>query len=71
MTFTEILSRALQLTLDERAALAQQLLASLDRDEVAEAWAELSVHRYRQITTSDVETVSAEDAIADARRAIK
>ena len=71
MTFTEILSRALQLTQHERAALAQRLIASLDEDEVAEAWAELSDRRYRQVAAGDVDTIPAGDVIADARRAIQ
>jgi putative addiction module component (TIGR02574 family) len=65
-------AQALQLTTEERAQLADRLIASLFEDhEVEEAWAAEVERRIAEIESGRVQLVPAADAIARARAAIK
>ena len=69
MSLQEIESLALRLPPDQRAALAQHLIASLDEaDETERAWGDEAARRSAAITDDD--TLPAADVFADARRAI-
>jgi hypothetical protein len=72
VTFVEIVSQALGLPSLERAALAQKLLASLDEAEaVAEAWAEVTAKRSRDLASGEAESVAAADVLREARRTLR
>jgi putative addiction module component (TIGR02574 family) len=65
-------AQAIQLTAEERARLADRLIASLFQDhEVEEAWAAEVERRSEEIESGRVQLVPAADAIARARAAIK
>jgi putative addiction module component (TIGR02574 family) len=65
-------AQALQLSAEERARLADRLIASLFEDtEVEEAWAAEVERRIEEIESGRVQLVPAADAIARARAAIK
>lgn len=65
-------AQALQLTAEERAQLADRLIASLFEDhEVEEAWAAEVERRIAEIESGRVQLVPAAEAIARARAAIK
>ena len=65
-------AQALQLSVEERARLADRLIASLFEDtEVEEAWAAEVERRIEEIESGRVQLVPAADAIARARAAIK
>ncbi len=65
-------AQALQLTAEERARLADRLIASLLEDhEVGEAWAAEVERRIEEIESGRVQLVPAADAIARAHAAIK
>jgi putative addiction module component (TIGR02574 family) len=65
-------AQALKLTAEERAQLADRLIASLFEDnEVEEAWATEVERRIEEIESGRVQLVPAADAIARARAAIK
>ena len=72
-TTLEILEeRALTLTVSERAALAQRLLASLDEDsEIDDAWAAEADRRIAEIESGVVKTIPIAEALAQVRAAIK
>jgi putative addiction module component (TIGR02574 family) len=58
----------LKLPANERAALAQLLLASLDEeDEFEQAWAVEAERRLREIESGVVQTISLEYALAQMR----
>jgi putative addiction module component (TIGR02574 family) len=58
----------LMLPVNERAALAQLLLASLDEDDGFEqAWAVEAERRLREIETGVVQTISLAEALAQIR----
>ena len=62
-TFDEILKAALSLALEERAMLAEQLLASLDcpdQKRIDALWAEEAERRLREIDEGNVETIDGE-----------
>ena len=60
---------ALELSQEERAQLAQRLLASLPRDlEVGAAWDEEIKRRVADLEAGLVETIPAEEVFAEARR---
>jgi putative addiction module component (TIGR02574 family) len=62
----------LKLPANERAALAQLLLASLDEeDEFEQAWAVEAERRLREIESGVVQTISLEDTLAQVRATLK
>ena len=72
-TQLEILeSEALKLTPDERAALAQRLLASLDEDaEIEDAWAAEIERRIADVESGAVQVIPIAEALARVRAALK
>lgn len=65
-------AEALKLSAEERARLADRLLASLSDDsEVEEAWATEIERRIAEIESGRVQLVPASGAIARARAALK
>ena len=72
-TQLEILeSEALKLTLGERAALAQRLLASLDEDaEIEDAWATEIERRIAEVESGAVQVIPIAEALAQVRAALK
>ena len=71
MSIQEIESQALRLPPDQRALLAQHLIASLDEDdETAKAWADEAARRSDAIRSGAVEPVAAADVYAEARRSV-
>ena len=71
MSIQEIESLALRLPPAQRAALARDLIASLDEaDEVETAWADEAARRFEAIASGDAEPIPAADVFAEARRAI-
>jgi putative addiction module component (TIGR02574 family) len=65
-------AEALKLTAEERARLADRLIASLSEDaEVEEAWAVEVERRIAEIEAGRAKVVPAADAIARAREALK
>lgn len=73
MTQLEILeAEALKLSAEERARLADRLLASLFEDpEIEEAWAAEVDRRIAEIESGRAQLIPAADAIARARLALK
>ena len=70
--FEDIEEEALKLTVEERAHLADRLLASLSEDaEVEEAWAIEVERRVADIESGRTHVVPAAEAIARARAALK
>ena len=72
-TQLEILElEALKLTLGERAALAQRLLASLDEDaEIEDAWATEIERRIAEVESGAVQVIPIAEALARVRAALK
>jgi len=65
-------AEALKLTAEERARLADRLIASLSEDaEVEEAWAAEVERRIAEIEAGRAQVVPAAEAIARARDALK
>ena len=65
-------AEALQLTVGERAAFAQLLLASLDEDvEIEEAWAAETERRIADIESGVVQVIPIADALALVRASLK
>lgn len=65
-------AEALQLTVGERAAFAQLLLASLDEDaEIEEAWAAETERRIADIESGVVQVIPIADALAQVRASLK
>ncbi len=65
-------AEALQLTVGERAAFAQVLLASLDEDaEIEEAWAAETERRIADIESGTVQVIPIADALAQVRASLK
>lgn len=67
-------AQALKLSLKERAALAEHLIASLDSVEDSEnerLWLEQADLRYGEYKTGNISTRPATDVLRDARSAIK
>ena len=68
----EVEAQALKLTAEERAHLADRLLASLSRDpEVEEVWVIEVERRVAEIESGRAQLVPAGEAIARARAALK
>ena len=73
-TFEEILSAALSLSPNERAMLADHLLASLDgpdQKKIDAAWAEEAERRMREIDEGKVELIDGESVTARLRSRFK
>jgi putative addiction module component (TIGR02574 family) len=65
-------SEALKLTVGERAALAQRLLASLDEDaEIEDAWAAEIERRIADVESGAVQVIPIAEALARVRAALK
>ena len=65
-------AEALKLTLGERAAFAQLLLASLDEDaEIEEAWAAEVERRIADVESGRVQVLPVSAALAQVRAALK
>jgi putative addiction module component (TIGR02574 family) len=65
-------AEALKLTVGERAAFAQLLLASLDEDaEIEDAWAAETERRIGEIESGAVQTIPIADVLAQVRAALK
>ena len=69
---TELSARAQALTPEDRARLAEQLLASLDPHvaDVEAAWDSELKHRIAQVEEGSVELVPAAQALAKVRRVL-
>ena len=68
MTTYEIEALALKLPRDERARLAEVLIASLDElDEVEAAWADEAERRYEELRSGKVKGVPADEVFARIR----
>jgi len=68
---SEILQNALSLSAEERAAVAEKLLASLDDLDEAEAarlWAEEASRRWAQYQAGHTQTVESADVAGKAQR---
>ena len=72
-TTLEILEeRALTLTVSERAALAQRLLASLDEDqELDDAWAAELDRRIAAVESGEMKTIPIAEALAQVRATLE
>ncbi len=73
MRFTaeELEAEALSLSRSERARLAGRLIASLDEDaEIEQAWIVEAERRLDAYRNGEIEAVSAEEALQEARRRI-
>ena len=72
-TTLEILEeRAMTLTVSERAALAQRLLASLDEDqELDDAWAAELDRRIAAIESGEMKTIPIAEALAQVRATLE
>lgn len=65
-------AQALKLTAEERARLADRLLASLSEDlEIEEAWAVEVERRIEEVESGRAQLIPAAEAIARARAAIQ
>ena len=65
-------AQALKLTAEERAQLADRLLASLSEDhEIEEAWAAEVERRIEEVESGRAQLLPAAEAIARARAAIR
>jgi len=63
---------ALLLPPEERARLAQRLIASLDRDpEVTEAWDQEIIRRIAELEAGRLESRPAEEVLAEARARLR
>ncbi|CAN5679464.1 hypothetical protein BH23GEM3_BH23GEM3_23970 [soil metagenome] len=66
MSVHEIEAEALLLSSQERAHLAEVLIASLDEDLALEqAWAAEAERRYEEIRSGRVQTIAAEQVMAE------
>jgi putative addiction module component (TIGR02574 family) len=66
-----IVDQALKLSLTERAAVAEQLLASLDEaldSDVEKAWQEEIQKRLEQIERGEVELIDSDTVMAELRK---
>ena len=68
MSIQEIEAEILKLPSQERARLAEVLIASLDdEDEIARAWAEEAERRYEELRSGVAEGIPAEEVFARVR----
>ena len=69
--FETLEAEALKLPADERAKLAEHLIASLGEDgEIEEAWAAETERRIAEIEAGTIQLIPAAEAIARARAAL-
>lgn len=72
MSLQEIEAQALRLPLEQRAALAQHLIASLDEAGDAEqAWADEAAARDAALRTGEAVAIEAGEVFASARAALQ
>lgn len=74
MTVDELMREALRLAAAERAAMAHELLNSLENlseAEIEQLWIEEALRRSAEIDAGTVETIPADEAIARARARLK
>jgi hypothetical protein len=74
MTVDEVMREALRLEATERAAVAHELLNSLEtlsEAEIEQLWIEEALRRSAEIDEGTVETIPADEAIARARARLK
>ena len=74
MTVDELMREALALDASQRAAIAHELLNSLEtltEPEIERLWLEEADRRRTEIEAGTVETISAADAIAQARARLR
>lgn len=65
MSIQEMEAELLRLPSDERARLAEFLIASLDEeDEIAQAWADEAERRYEELRTGLVKGIPADEVFA-------
>ena len=72
--FADLEARALRLSAQERALLAERLIASLeasDEVEVERLWIEEALRRSEEYSAGKIPARLAEDALRDARAAIQ
>ena len=68
LTYQQVAQAAMQLSPDERVDLAEKLWVSVDTPEaIAAAWEEEIARRVAQLEAGEVETVPAEQVIAELR----
>jgi putative addiction module component (TIGR02574 family) len=68
LTYEQVAQAAMQLSSDERVDLAEKLWISVDTPEaIAAAWDEEIARRVAQLDAGEVETVPAEQVIAELR----
>jgi putative addiction module component (TIGR02574 family) len=68
LTYEQVAQAAMQLSSDERVHLAEKLWVSVDTPEaIAAAWDEEIARRVAQLDAGEVETVPAEQVIAELR----
>ena len=74
MTVAELMREALMLSARDRASMAHELLSSLESLSEAEAeqlWVEEALRRSAEIDAGLVETIPADQVIAEARARLK
>ena len=74
MTVDELMREALKLSAADRACMAHELLSSLEslsEVEVEQLWVEEALRRSAEIDAGLVETIPAEQVIAEARARLK
>lgn len=68
LTYEQVAQAAMQLSSDERVNLAEKLWVSVDTPKaIATAWDEEIARRVAQLDAGEVETVPAEQVIAELR----
>jgi putative addiction module component (TIGR02574 family) len=74
MTVEELRDQAMKLSVDDRAALADQLYMSLGEgtpEEIEKAWLEEVIRRGEALDRGEMKTVSAETAFRNARAKLR
>lgn len=74
MSVDELMREAMRLDASERAAMAHELLSSLEalsEAEIEQLWLDEAERRRAEIEAGAVETISAADAISQARARLK
>jgi hypothetical protein len=74
MTVDELMREALRLNAADRASMAHELLSSLEslsEAEIEQLWVEEALRRSAEIDAGIVETIAADEVIAQARARLK
>jgi len=74
MTVAELMREALMLSARDRASMAHELLSSLEslsEAEVEQLWVEEALRRSAEIDAGLVETIPADQVVAEARARLK